>query len=193
MKRRWPLWLALLLVLLAGLTLLHPAIHWRVLGLARGEIFYDNRPTSWWVEDIEDHYVQVVAVEAIALGGSPPDPDPGPHIPLDWVRTAPNPWWEWRPRWWHNTSTVITAVNIADAPLVKSDPAALPLLLALLRRPEVKSRQVAVTGLARLADNAHPGALEALESAANDPDPTVRRQIEHVLRQLRAGERTDRP
>jgi hypothetical protein len=189
MKRRWRLWLPLLLVLLAGLSLLHPAVHWRLIGWSRGEIFYDNRPISWWVEDIEDHYVRVVAVEAIVQGGPPPDP--GPHIPLDWVRTTPSPWWEWRPRWWHNTSTLVT--NIADAPLVKTDPDALPLLLQLLRRPEVKSRQVAVTGLARLADDAHSGALEALESAANDPDPTVRRQIEHVLRQLRAGERTDRP
>lgn len=181
MKRRWRLWLALLLLLVTGATLLLPAVHWRLVGWAKGEAIYDGRPTSWWVHDIEDNFVQTVAFEPIFLGGPPPDP--GPPIPVDWARKASAPWWEWRPSWWDNSSNLVTQLfRVESAPLVNADPAALPVLLELLRRPEAKSRQVAVTGIARLADYRQPGALAALEGAANDPDLIVRRQVEQELR-----------
>src|ERR1043166_149159 len=46
MKRRWKLWLSLLI--LAGSLFALPAVHWRVIGWVRGEAFYQGRPTSYW-------------------------------------------------------------------------------------------------------------------------------------------------
>lgn len=47
MKRRWRLWLILAMLLL-GDSLLHPAVHWRLIGWAKGEAFYQGRPKSYW-------------------------------------------------------------------------------------------------------------------------------------------------
>lgn len=48
MKRRWRLLTGLGLLLFVGASLLHPAVHWRLIGWARAESFYNGRPTSWW-------------------------------------------------------------------------------------------------------------------------------------------------
>lgn len=47
MKRRWLLLTCTLLVLLLAGSVLHPAVHWRLVGWYRGEAFYRGRPTSW--------------------------------------------------------------------------------------------------------------------------------------------------
>jgi hypothetical protein len=48
MKRRWRLWLIPALLLIVGGSLVHPAVHWRLIGWAKGEAFYQGRPTSYW-------------------------------------------------------------------------------------------------------------------------------------------------
>jgi hypothetical protein len=48
MKRRWRVLTCLLLFILIGVVLSVPAIHWRLIGWAKGEAFYQARPTSWW-------------------------------------------------------------------------------------------------------------------------------------------------
>jgi hypothetical protein len=50
MKRRWKLWLALVLAI-GGLFSL-PAVYWRVIGRVKGEAFYKGRPTSYWRDAI---------------------------------------------------------------------------------------------------------------------------------------------
>lgn len=51
MRRRWRL-LTGLALLLVGVVLSFPAVHWRLIGWARGEAFYDGRPSSWWREPV---------------------------------------------------------------------------------------------------------------------------------------------
>jgi hypothetical protein len=185
MKRRWRLRLTLLLILLGGVSLLHPAVHWRLLGWARGEAFYDGRPTSWWVEDIEKHFSAVTWTQLGLLGSGQEIPPELWQI-TDWTRSMPPPWWEWRPSWWggDNANQLVQwLVAMGQAPLVNGDPTALPVLLELLRRPELKARQVAVTGLEKLARQ-EPAAMASLRAAANDPDPAVRRQVQQSLERL---------
>ena len=50
MKRRWLLWLALLL--LVGTSFFLPPVSWRVIGWTRGEAFYQGRPTSYWRKEL---------------------------------------------------------------------------------------------------------------------------------------------
>ncbi|OAI51207.1 hypothetical protein AYO44_17190 [Planctomycetaceae bacterium SCGC AG-212-F19] len=185
MKRHWRLWFVLALLLFSGAALFVPAVHWRLIGLAKGEAFYQGRPTSWWVRDIEDYYIPVVEGES-RVRGEPEDKwiDPSP-VPVSWSRQPPPPWWAWRPAWWPSSGAV-QFLTIEDAPLMRGDPTDLPLFLELVRRPEVKSRQVAVTGLATLASR-EPAALAALRAAADDGDPAVRRQVQQTLRQLGLG------
>ena len=183
MKRRWRLWLALFLALLAGASLLHPAVHWRLLGWARGEAFYQGFPTSWWVADIEDHFIPLLNWNPDGPGSPVYTPDL--LSPKDWVRGKPNPWYEWRPSWWGGSNDrTVDLLDFDFAPLVNGDPAALPVLLELIRRPEVKSRQVGVTGLFGLARR-EPAAGAALRAAAADPDPDVSQQAQQGLERLR--------
>jgi hypothetical protein len=55
MRRRWRLLFGLALVLLVGASLLHPAIHWRLIGWAKGEAFYEGRPTTYWRRQIQSY------------------------------------------------------------------------------------------------------------------------------------------
>jgi hypothetical protein len=178
-RRRWRLWLSLA-VLLLGATLLLPAIHWRVLGWIRGEALYEGRPTSWWVRDIEEYYIPIVEGVVFVRGfGNPGSVSRGP---VGWSREAPPPWWEWRPEWVAPAATV-KVINVTDAPLINGERDALSVLLELVQRPEVKVRQVAVTGLGSLSLQ-EPAALAALRQAALDPEPAVRCQAEETLYKL---------
>jgi hypothetical protein len=48
MKRRWRLFVVLVLLLVVGVSFLLPSVHWRVIGWVKGEAFYQDRPTSYW-------------------------------------------------------------------------------------------------------------------------------------------------
>jgi hypothetical protein len=47
MRKKW-LWLVPLVVAGLAVVLLVPGVRWRVLGVLRGEAFYQGRPTSYW-------------------------------------------------------------------------------------------------------------------------------------------------
>jgi hypothetical protein len=52
MKRRKLIWLGLATVVtIAGVALL-PSVHWRLIGWARSEAFFEGRPTSYWKRDV---------------------------------------------------------------------------------------------------------------------------------------------
>ena len=52
LKRRWRLWLLLVLLLVVGGLLLVPQVRWPVYGWLRGEAFYQRMPTSYWRNEI---------------------------------------------------------------------------------------------------------------------------------------------
>ncbi len=56
MKRRWRLWLGLALLLLVGIALSFPAVHWRLIGWPRGEAFFQGRPTMYWARELRKTY-----------------------------------------------------------------------------------------------------------------------------------------
>src|SRR4051812_49922600 len=49
-KRERRIWLGLALLLIIAALL--PAVHWRVIGWARGEAFYQGRPTGYWKREV---------------------------------------------------------------------------------------------------------------------------------------------
>src|SRR5579862_7526586 len=111
MKRRLMLWLALVIVP-GGLVAL-PAVHWPAIGLARGEAFYQGRPTSWWREECKRWVI-------VPLPG-------GAEI---WMR---------RPSGSQSREKLPRTVQsrgVPFMPLLKKDPASLPVLLALLQEKD---------------------------------------------------------
>lgn len=86
MIRRWRLLITLALLLLLVASLLHPGVHWRVIGWWRGEAFYEGRPTSYWREQVRRipiSYAEIVELQESSpswpelllerLSGNPPD------------------------------------------------------------------------------------------------------------------------
>jgi len=176
MKRRWRLSLLLLLLLLSAVgALLHPSIHWGLLGWWRGEAFYRGMPTSYWVNEIEESYHGIWGVGSVKIVGEP----------IWYVETQPSPWDRLRQQWLSGPAPVSQVIS--NSPLLADDSAALPVLLQLLRSEVVKVRRVAVSGLAAQARD-RPGVVEALQDAANDPDELVQDQARQALRQQRPGQ-----
>jgi hypothetical protein len=185
MKRRWKLCLALVLLSLCGLLLV-PQVRWIAYGWLRGESFYQGMPTSWWAGEIEEAYHPVAIGEVVVRNPPnkirlPPEPEP---MPTEWYRQN-------RPRFWDNIwmrlSPQTVAIAIEDVtipgPLLDGDPAALPLLLVLIRSESAKVRRVAIAGL-RAQGNQQPEVVPALMAAVQDPDLDVRRDAITALRKL---------
>src|SRR5262249_19480472 len=66
MKRRW-LCLSLVLLLLAVGVFMVPSARWSLYGWVRGEAFYQNRPTSWWAEEIEVNYERIYLASSFPI------------------------------------------------------------------------------------------------------------------------------
>jgi hypothetical protein len=67
-----------------------------------------------------------------------------------------------------------------EMPLLKGDPAALPVLIELLESTDSQVRLMAAEGLEQLREKARP-AIPALLHAIDDEDETVREQAEQTL------------
>jgi hypothetical protein len=142
--------LGLVLPLLAGSTLSLPAVHGRLIGWARGQAFFEGRPTSWWEREIRTAYGLALSDEH--------------GVPYRWyVRKPPPSTWE------SFTSLLLgyPSMDTQDPSLTDGDPKALPVLVELIRSPHAKARWVAVSGLGALGRKA-PEALPALMAAARD-------------------------
>jgi hypothetical protein len=91
---------------------------------------------------------------------------------------------------WYRTpsqiATLLQALGIQmaeerfDMPLLKGDPAALPVLTELLESTDSQVRLMAAEGLEQLGEKARP-AIPALLRAIHDEDETVREQAEQTL------------
>lgn len=177
MKRRWRLLISLaLLLLLCGLFLL-PQVRWPIYGWLRGEVFYQGRPTSYWVNEIEASY------QPIMIGGSSyvvPLYDDGRAI---WcVERSASLWDQVLDRVMPRTPQLADLNNIVGGPLLNGDPGALPVLLALLRDESAKVRRVAISGLVAQGREKLE-VITALQEAVNDQDYAVREAARVALGQ----------
>lgn len=152
MKRRWRLLICLALLLLVLGSLLHPAVHWRVIGWWRGEAFYQGRPTSWWSTELQRW-------------------GPAYYIGLDGgLAYSSEPYWCRRSSWWEDAlRTNVGVASSSQPPLVQAgDRAAIPLLVELLAHEDVDVRHIAVYGLGRLGKEAQmavPTLMQFVEEA----------------------------
>ena len=170
MKRRWRLLVCLALLLLVGASLLHPAVHWRLIGWARGEAFYRNRPTSWWAGHIRHTYV---VVPSVSTGLE----DLEQRTPTDWLAMKSQSTLALVGEWLGRPPP---AFDI-HPPLVGGDAACLPILLDLVKHRDPEVRWVAVSGLA--GQPRTEAVHRALGEASLDDDRSVRREAAFALRQ----------
>lgn len=161
MKQRWRLFLALALLVFLGSSLFLPSVHWRLIGWAKGEAFFQGTPTSWWAAEIQESYY---------LGGLP-------NHHRCWVRfRSPS-----------NLDRLHYAWNgrpdsdwVEPSPLVFGGPDALPVLLELVRHLDAQVRRVAVFGLSTQR-SVDPAILSAIEAVMQDVDEDVRKAASYAL------------
>ncbi|OAI46024.1 hypothetical protein AYO44_12135 [Planctomycetaceae bacterium SCGC AG-212-F19] len=174
-QRRVTISLVLLLLIVA--SVLHPAVHWRVIGWWRADAIYQGRPTSYWVNEIEASY------QPIMIGGSSyvvPLYDDGRAI---WcVERSASLWNQVLDRVMPRTPQLADLSNIVGGPLLDGDPAALPMLLALVRNESAKVRHVAISGLVAQGREKLE-VITALQEAVNDQDDAVREAARVALGQ----------
>jgi len=144
-----------LLVFLAALALLGtlalPAVHWRLAGWWRGEPFHQGRPASYWATELRAitwgwGRTQDGSLQAFYLRNDDP---------LSWVK--------WRLGYTPN----FTNLTEGQLPFADRDPAAVPVLVALLRDPEPDVQWWAASLLGWIgseAKSAVPALIEAIES-----------------------------
>src|SRR5262249_27785148 len=97
------------------------------------EAHYLGRPTSWWDREAREWLNSAASAGPVAL----------------WVRRRPDTplWREWLGRVTGRPAD--TAINVdlrEEMPLLRGDPAAVPVLAELLRDPDLKCRLIAAEG-----------------------------------------------
>jgi hypothetical protein len=136
MSRRVLLWAGLLLVVVLAGALALPDVRWWLWGHLRGESFYRSRPTSYWRG-------QVLAWND--LGFYPPAVSLVVRRPRWWADCLP--WRSGRP-----------APLVEGEPFPGNDPAAIPVLMELLRDEDPEVRVDAAEALKQIDPQAAAGA-----------------------------------
>jgi hypothetical protein len=151
MKRRW-LWL--LLLLLVGASLLHPSVHWRLIGWVRGEAFYQGRPTTYWQQRIQE-YQQLTEDER---------------------------WSAWNDHWMRTVEKLLGLPpdDYHPAVLYHDDPATMPVRLELLRDANPDVRKAVALNIGVIGLPARP-AIPILIDLLEDPDLSVQRTAANAL------------
>jgi HEAT repeats len=162
-RRRRLLRCALAVAAILGVLAL-PPVHWRLYGWVKGEPFYAGRPASWWSATLRacDVGECVIAVQGPTLvyeRARPPEMCLVPRPTLvdrggRWLADA--------------LSRPPSGPQLVESVLAPSDPAALPVLLALLGDADPRVRYFAAQELGGLGEAGRP-ALPALRSLAGDP------------------------
>jgi hypothetical protein len=156
--------------LFCAATLAVPAVHWRLFGWARGEPFYRGRPVTYWAGEVSQlsagysMFLDAPTIECYRNNCLLPDL----RRRLGWVVPT-------RP------------VPASEVPLANGDPAAIPVLLALLRGQDEQAKLHAAWALAVVG----PPAREAAEAdlrrlAAREPRDAVTMAAESALRYIGA-------
>ncbi len=156
--RLWPV-----LVVLTAVILATPGVHWRLIGLAKREAFYQGRPTSYWEREVKFRYTHCIGTSDYST--------------LDW--TVSPSWWE--------TKLVETGIKSTydpsgRPPLLNGDEASVPVLEELLQSDDMFCFMFAFEGLVkchRLSDDAV--VVPVLLRACANPDQEVRSSAYWVL------------
>jgi hypothetical protein len=141
------------------------------------EARFRGRPTSGWARRCEGGFVGRAPI--LCLEGS--------DLP-GWFSHNEIP----KPFWYHWATAVGIKTDLADSEtpyLISGDPAAVPVLLELVKHPSPLVRQVAVCGLQQVglqqAGEEDPHVVAALEKARADEDFIVRGLARSALQKMR--------
>src|SRR4051794_23549874 len=143
---------ALAVGLAAGL--LAYGVYWYVFEYRPGEEHYKWRPTSWWAREYS----------GLGWDNAPAGSEPAG---LYYIPAAPPggpAWWE---RWLGRAGVLVPAPPV-DERLLRGDHRAVPVLVALLRRPESESRMAGAYGLAQVGPDARGAVPHLLAACAGD-------------------------
>jgi hypothetical protein len=161
MTRHRKRWLVAALLLLAGALLL-PPVHWRLIGWARGEAFYQGRPTSYWEREIR----QYVMIDSFVSGDLYFD-YPEPTAVEEWLEKHLGV----RPRVQGNPTLGFS----------KNGSAAAPVLMELLACKRLKVRLFAVQRLGCVGPEAAPACPALRELAQTTREYLVYREARIAL------------
>jgi hypothetical protein len=170
MSKRRRLVLAGAAVAAALVVLTLPAVRWPLVGKWRGEPFYEGRPVSYWsaaVEPLSSHYKLF-----------------GPAAEIECY--APDCLF---PALRRRLGLVVPTRLLADGevPLGQGDPAAVPVLRALLREPDEQAQGYAAWALARVGPAAADAVPELRELAGRKPRDFLASMGQSALRYIEAG------
>jgi hypothetical protein len=170
MTKRRKLLLAGTGVAVALVVLTLPAVRWPLVGWWRGEPFYDDRPASYWsaaVAPLSSHFM---------LDG----PAPGiecytPDCLFPALR--------------RRLGLVVPTRLLAEGevPLGQGDPAAVPVLRALLHGPDEQVQIYAAWALARVGPAAAAAVPDLRQLAGRRPRDSVAFTAQNALRYVEAG------
>jgi HEAT repeats len=168
-RRKW------LLFSMAGLALLTAGalrFGWSdLVGWARGEARYRGRCTNAWADDVRDWVpMWIVGTSGPRHSHRPAKP------PTCFVRVQADPWW------WPALHGV--SVCTENPPLQEGDPAAVSLLLELLRDRDRTVRLLASQGLGRVGPAAKEAVPALRDLALHDEDEAVRATAQDALTRI---------
>ena len=159
--KSWRLRLAILLIVASSLLL--PAVHWRLIGWARGEAFYQGRPTSYWKRQVR----QAVMKDFFLSGDlyfAEADPEPG--VIESWLNER-----------------LGQPEDLVERPVPwLGDPAMLPVLQEMLSCAEMKVQLFAIQGLGALGAAAEPAWPTLVELRRTTTEYLVYREASDALR-----------
>jgi hypothetical protein len=162
MRLRRRLWIAATLVVCAGVLSLIQPVRTELIGRWRGESRYQGRFTNDWKLELRRYEV----VCTINLNGK-----------ISRLRDLRPLWWE---PWLDKLAPSASPPRHGHVPLKAGDPAAVPVLLELLRDEDARIRLIAVEALSRVGANARQ-AVPALLTALEDEDEAVRTEAVWAL------------
>jgi HEAT repeat protein len=164
-NRRWRPWIPLAVLVIVGLLLI-PAVHWRLIGWAKGEAFYQGRPTSWWERAVV-RWQKNVRREAVPSILQDTDPETIPvHIELSQSSN------------YNVRSQATVSLRGAFEPR-----RAVSILIRVLddKRPDI--RETAAQALGNMGDKARE-AIPALKARLKDDNEAVRKKAAEALQMI---------
>jgi hypothetical protein len=161
MKKRRILWFGIFPCLAIALALATPLCRWSLIGFFNGESFYAGFPTGYWRQSIQEWRI------------SRPSSDRFSYLPAK-VRTLLK---------LHDSQPLapLYAREGNSDRSAKADPAALPVLIELLKDPDGNVRCYALDTLRELGNKASRAVPAVVMTLKEDGDATVRRHAAWTL------------